>query len=163
LQLPIARPAAAAVTSAIFAFVHHALAFVLFAAVMVELILLRFPFSPATARSILRMDMIYGICAGLILIVGFGRVFHTEKGSAYYFASAPFIAKISLFIVVGLISVYPTVKFMSWRKALAAGAVPALDPAQQRSIKMILHTELTLLVLMMLCAALMARGIGMFT
>jgi putative membrane protein len=150
-------------TSAVFAFIHHALAFVLFAALMVELVLLRFPLTLPTARSILRMDMIYGICAGLLLIVGFGRVFHTEKGSAYYFASGPFMAKITLFILVGLISIYPTVKFMSWRKALAAGNVPVLDPAQQRSIKVAIHLELTLVVLIMLCAALMARGIGMLS
>jgi putative membrane protein len=150
-------------TSAIFAFIHHALAFVLFAALMVELVLLRFPLSVATARSILRMDMIYGICAGLLVLVGFGRVFYTEKGPDYYFASGPFMAKITLFILVGLISIYPTIKFVSWRKALAADTAPVLDPAQQRTIKMIIHTELTLLLLIMLSAALMARGIGVFS
>jgi putative membrane protein len=151
------------VTSALLAFVHHTLAFVLFAALMVELVLLREPLSVSTARSILRMDSIYGICAGLLLVIGFVRVFHTEKGAPYYFSSAPFIAKIALFAGVGLISIYPTMKFLSWRKTLAVGLVPVLDPAQHRSLKMTIHLELTLLVIILLCAALMARGIGVFS
>ena len=150
-------------TAALVAFVHHALAFILFAALMAELVLLREPPTLSTARSILRMDAVYGVCATLLLLVGFFRVLHTEKGTAYYFASAPFIAKISLFAVVGLVSIYPTLKFMSWRKALAAGNAPIVEPAQQRQLKMMIHLELTLLVLIMLCAAMMARGIGMMS
>ena len=70
---------------------------------------------------------------------------------------------ITLFILVGLLSIYPTMKFASWRKALAANEVPVLDPAAQRKIKMVIHTELTLVVLILFCAALMARGIGTFS
>jgi putative membrane protein len=38
--------------------------------------------------------------------------------------------------------------------------VPALDDARRRRIRTIIHIELTLLFAIMLCAALMARGIG---
>jgi len=147
-------------TAALAAFVHHALAFILFGVLMVELVLLREPPTLSTARSILRMDAVYGICATLLLLVGFFRVLHTEKGAAYYFSSAPFIAKICLFALVGLISIYPTLQFRGWRKALAAGHAPVVEPAQHRRLKTMIHTELTLLALIMLCAALMARGIG---
>lgn len=150
-------------SSALAAFVHHVLAFVLFAALMVELVLLRDPPTVATARTLLRMDRIYGICAMLILLVGFARVFHTEKGAAYYFVSTPFIVKMVLFAIVGLISIHPTRKFLSWRNSLAANVAPVLAPAEHRQLKMIVHAELTLLVLMMLSAALMARGIGLFS
>jgi putative membrane protein len=146
--------------SALLAFVHHALAFLLVSALMVELVLMKNELTLQSARSILRMDALYGICAGLLLVVGFGRVFHTEKGSGYYFSSAPFIAKISLFLIVGLLSIYPTMQFLKWRKELAAGQVPQLDPARRRTIRMIVHLELTLLFIVMLCAALMARGVG---
>jgi putative membrane protein len=148
------------VTSALLAFFHHALAFALVAVVTVELVLLRNPLTVPAARSILRMDAMYGLSAMLLLVVGFVRVFYTEKGAAYYFANVPFIAKITLFAVVGLISIYPTLQFLGWRKVLAAGSAPVLDAARQRKIRMILHIELTLLLIIMLCAALMARGIG---
>jgi putative membrane protein len=141
------------------AFLHHAAAFLLVAVVTVELVLLKHELSLSSARSVLRMDAAYGIAALVLLVVGFLRVFYTEKGSAYYFHSGPFIAKITLFVIVGLLSIRPTLQFMSWRKALAAGQVPALDDATRRRIRVTLHVELTLLFVIMLCAVMMARGI----
>ena len=147
-------------SSALFAFLHHAAAFLLVAVVMVELVLMRGELTVATARTLLRMDSMYGLCAVVLLIVGFIRVFYTEKGAAYYFHSGSFLAKLALFIAVGLLSILPTVQFLGWRKALKAGQAPTVDDATRRRVRMIIHTELTLLFLIMLCAALMARGIG---
>ena len=147
-------------TSALFAFLHHAAAFLLVAVVTVELVLLRGELTVASARTLLRMDSVYGMSAVVLLIVGFIRVFYTEKGAAYYFHSGTFLAKLVLFIVVGLLSILPTVQFLGWRKALNAGQAPALDDATRRRLRMVIHLELTLLFLIMLCAALMARGIG---
>lgn len=147
-------------SSALFAFLHHAAAFLLVAVVTVELVLMRGELTVASARTLLRMDSVYGLCAVVLLIVGFIRVFYTEKGADYYFHSGTFLAKLGLFVVVGLLSIMPTVQFLSWRKALKAGQAPALDDATRRRMRMILHVELTLLFVIMLCAALMARGIG---
>jgi putative membrane protein len=147
-------------SSALFAFLHHAAAFLLVAAVMVELVLMRGEITTSSARTLLRMDSVYGVSALALLIVGFIRVGHTEKGADYYFHSGPFLVKLALFIVVGLLSIVPTVQFVGWRKALKAGQVPAVDDARRRRIRTIIHIELTLLFLIMLCAALMARGIG---
>src|SRR5262249_43459779 len=102
--------------SALLAFLHHAAAFVLFGSLMVELVLTRSEISLTSARSLLRIDAAYGVSAVLLLVVGFVRVFKTEKGSAYYFGSVPFLIKISLFVIVGLLSIGPTREFLSWRK-----------------------------------------------
>jgi putative membrane protein len=145
-----------------FAFLHHVAAFVIVAALTAELVLLKGELTQTSARSVLRMDAAYGIAAALLLVVGFVRVFYTEKGAAYYFHSIPFLVKLSLFVIVGLLSIQPTLRFLSWRKTLAAGGVPALEPAATRKIRMTLHIELTLLFVIMLCAVLMARGYGFF-
>ena len=144
------------------AFLHHATAFLLVAVVTVELVLMR-ELTLTTARSLLRMDAVYGVAALVMLAVGFLRVFYTEKSSAYYFHSVPFIAKITLFAAVGLLSIYPTRQYLGWRKSLKDNRVPALDDGTRRKIRLVLHIELTLLFLMMLCAAMMARGVGMFS
>ena len=144
------------------AFLHHAVAFLLVAVVTVELVLMR-ELTLTTARSLVRMDAVYGVAALAILVIGFLRVFYTEKGSAYYFHSIPFIVKIALFAIVGLLSIYPTKQYLSWRKSLKENRVPAVDDRVRRKIRMILHIELTLLFLMMLCAAMMARGVGVFS
>lgn len=146
----------------VLAFLHHATAFLLVAVVTAELVLMR-ELTLTTARSLVRMDAVYGVAAIVILVIGFLRVFYTEKGSAYYFHSIPFIAKIALFAIVGLLSIYPTKQFLSWRKSLRENRVPAVDDRVRRKIRMTLHIELTLLFLMMLCAAMMARGIGVFS
>jgi putative membrane protein len=152
----------AIVTSALFAFLHHAAAFVLFSSLFTELILLRQQFNPTLARSLLRVDAIYGVSAAIVVIVGLVRVYFTEKGAPYYLHNGAFIAKIALFAIVGLISIYPTRTFISWRRALKSGAEPALSEPQRASLRRVVHIELTLLLLLILCAALMARGIGYF-
>ena len=80
------------------AFVHHAAAFLLVAALMVELVVLRSELTLTSARSVLRMGAVYGIAATVLLIVDFVRVFYTEKGAAYYFESGSFLLKLTLFI-----------------------------------------------------------------
>jgi putative membrane protein len=142
------------------AFLHHLAFVVVFATLMVELVILRNELTVASARSVLRMDMVYGIAATVVLVVGLLRVFYTEKGAAYYFASGTFLAKLALFILVGLLSIYPTLKFLGWRAALRQQRVPAFDPATRSRVRMLIHIELTLLAVMLLLAVMMARGIG---
>jgi putative membrane protein len=141
------------------AFIHHAAAFVLVAALMVELVVLKNDLTVASARSVLRMDRVYGIAALVLLAVGFARVFYTEKGMDYYFSSGSFLVKLALFILVGLLSISPTLRFMSWRKALREGRVPDFDDGARRKVRMVIHIELTLLFIIMLMAVMMARGV----
>jgi putative membrane protein len=147
---------------AFLAFLHHLAAFTLFGALMVELVLLKSELTATSVRSLLRMDAAYGISAAVLFAVGFLRVFYAEKGANYYFHSVPFLAKITLFFTVGLLSIYPTRRFLKWRKSPSAAQVIQLGEGERRKLRTIIHTELTLLMLLILCAALMARGIGYF-
>jgi putative membrane protein len=148
--------------NALMASAHHLAAFALVASLVAEFALLRAPLTLQSARHLRLADMAYGIAAGLVLVVGFFRVFYFEKGAAYYFHSAPFIAKVWIFLAVGLVSIYPTVQFISWGKALKAGATPVVAESKLRLMRIIVNWELTGLALMILCAALMAKGVGTF-
>src|SRR5688500_11040710 len=97
--------------SSLFAFLHHVAAFALVAALVVEFALIKGEVTPANARKIALADLAFGISAGVVLMVGLLRVFYFEKGASYYFHSAPFIAKLSLFVIVALLSISPTVEF----------------------------------------------------
>ena len=149
-------------TPALFAFLHHAAAFVVFGSLFAELVLLRHALTDSVIRSLIRMDAVYGVSAGVLVGVGLVRVYFTEKGAGYYFHSGTFIAKIVLFVIIGLVSIGPTRTFIGWRKALKAGGTPTLADAQRVSLRRTIHIELTLLMILILCAALMARGIGYF-
>jgi len=147
--------------AAIFAFLHHVSAFVLFAALVVEFVLIRGALTVESARKIQRADMIFGISSGVLLVVGLLRVFHFEKGAMYYFYTWTFLAKLALFVIVGLISIVPTREFMRWGAALRAGEVPQVSAEKMKSVRSIIHYEMVGVVLILLFAALMAKGIGL--
>lgn len=146
--------------SALFAFLHHVAAFALVGALAVEFALLRAALDLRTARWLQRADLVYGLSSGVLLAVGLLRVFRFEKGPDYYFHSVPFLAKLLLFLAVGLVSIAPTREFLSWSKALKSRQVPELGEARRRRLRAIVHLELAGVVLIVLCAALAARGIG---
>jgi len=148
--------------SAIFAFLHHVSAFTMVAALAIEFVLIRGELTLWSARRLQVTDAVYGASATVLVIVGFLRVFYFEKGSEFYFASGTFIAKISLFVLVAVLSFPPTLEFLKWRKAIAAGNVPTPEPKRLALIRRLIHIELAAVVLIILMAALMARGIGSF-
>ena len=144
--------------STLFAFLHHLCAFTLVAAVAVEFALIRQELTLASARRLQVTDLVLGIAAGALLVIGLLRVFFFEKGADYYFHSQAFMAKLSIFIVIGLLSIIPTMEFQSWRGALEAGQAPVIDAKKHRLVTAAIHGELLSIVIILLCAAIMARG-----
>ncbi|WFU38155.1 DUF2214 family protein [Bradyrhizobium sp. CB82] len=66
--------------------------------------------------------------------------------------------KFALFIIIGLLSIIPTREFLSWNAALKAGQVPVIDAKRKRLVTSIIHGELAAIVIIVLSAAIMARG-----
>jgi|SRR5450631_3959214 putative membrane protein len=100
-------------TSTLFAFLHHICAFTLVAALAIEFALIRGELTPSSARRLQVTETVYGIVAVALLVIGLLRVFLFEKGAAYYFRSHAFLShafltKLSLFVIVGLVSIVPT-------------------------------------------------------
>lgn len=144
--------------SVTFAFLHH-LAFVaVFVTLSIEMILLRQPLTLENARRLQLYDGVYGAAAGAVLIVGALRVYYFEKGWQYYLANHAFLTKIGIFLIVGLVSIIPTMEFLRWRKDTRAGNAPKVDTAKIARIRKIVHWELVGLMLMLFFAAWMARG-----
>jgi putative membrane protein len=116
----------------------------------------------AQARTLQILDGTYGGTAGLVLATGIWRMF-LEKGVGYYLHDIAFHILVALFVIIGLLSVYPTVIFVRWRKITAAGQAPTLAPGQFKRIQMILRTEMVLLLIAPLFATGMAHGWLTFT
>lgn len=148
--------------SALMAFLHHLAAFSVVGALVAEVVLFKPPLTIIQARRIQRADQIFGAAATALLIVGLLRVIYFEKGAHYYFTNGFFLAKFSLFILAALISIYPTVLFISWNKALKQGDLPTITPQTLARTRLCLMLEMTAIVAILLCAPFMARGIGMF-
>jgi putative membrane protein len=147
---------------AIMAFLHHLAAFTVVGALVAEVVLFKPPLTAIQARRLQRTDSIFGIAAGVVLVVGLLRVFYFEKGATYYFADAFFLVKLAAFIIAALISIYPTVLFLSWSKAVKQGVAPDIPPAQALRARFCLMWELLAIVVILFCAPFMARGFGFF-
>src|SRR5215831_18920279 len=117
--------------STLFAFLHHLCAFTLVAAVAIEFTLIRQELTLGSARRLQVTDLVLGIAAGLLLVIGLLRVFFFEKGAEYYWHSHAFLMKFALFIIVSLLSIIPTTEFLSWRDAIRAGQVPVMDGSKR--------------------------------
>jgi putative membrane protein len=148
-------------TSAIFAFLHFLAVFGIFATLFLEWQTMSPAPTHAEARRIQRCDGWFGIFATLVLVVGTLRVFFFEKGKAFYLSNPFFHAKLTLFIVIGLLSIYPTIRFLKWRAQTKQGLAPNVSADEYRRIMIMLRAELVLLLGMALFASLMARGIGL--
>jgi putative membrane protein len=146
--------------SALMALLHHLAAFTLVAALAVEVATFKPPLSAPQARRLQRTDLIFGLAAAAVLIVGALRVAYFEKPAVYYLHDVFFLAKLAAFAAAALISIYPTITFLSWNPALKAGSAPQLTEERTRRVRMCLMLELTAIVVILACAALMARGFG---
>ena len=140
------------------AFLHHLAAFTVVATIAIEFILLRRELTLWSARTLQGVDLVLGVAATILLLVGLARVFWFEKGAAYYFHNHAFLTKFGLFIIVALLSLIPTFEFLSWRKAVKAGEVPVVAARKIKRVRMIVHIELAAIVIILLCAAVMAKG-----
>jgi putative membrane protein len=149
-------------TAVLFAFAHFLAFFALTAALVTQLVLLSGSLSVKTARRIQRADSAYGLSAGLLLIFGFGRVIWFEKGTDYYFNNLFFLTKIILFVIAGLLSVYPTRTYFGWRQALADNTLPDLSANKIQSLKKCMHWQLIIIMAIIFCASMMAKGFGYF-
>jgi len=147
-------------SSALMAFLHHVAAFATVSALAVEVALFKPPLSLQQARRLQRTDNIFGAAAGAVLVIGLLRVAYFEKGPSYYWHDTFFIAKFTAFLIAALVSIYPTVVFLAWSRSLKAGIAPEISPERVRSVRLCLMLELALILVILLCAALMARGFG---
>lgn len=149
------------VTTALMAFLHHLMAFTLVACVVYEFIAYRKGMSIEEARRIQRADLMYGISAGLLLVIGLLRVYFFEKGPAFYTNNPFFWLKLNTFLVVGLLSIDPTIRYLRWNKILKENRTPEITESEFKRTRLILTLEVIGLAVILLAAALMARGIGM--
>lgn len=100
------------------------------------------------------LDAIYGISALIIFILGLVLSLYIGKPASFYNMNIFFQIKIGLFIILGLISIYPTLFFIRNRKDIdEIVEVPKL-------VKIVIIIELVLFISIPLFAVIMASGYG---
>ncbi len=147
-------------TDLLLAIGHHLLMFTLVVVLVMEIMLIRPEMTSAHVRRVGRLDIAYGATAGLILVVGFSRVFFGLKGPTFYLTDLFFWAKIAAFLTVGLLSVPPTMRIIGWRAAMKGNESFRPESAEIRAVRGYMHWEAVVFGLIPIFAALMARGYG---
>jgi len=145
---------------AAFSYLHFVFAFIVVAALAAELFVLRLPVDGKVARLLLRIDLFYGVSAVGVILAGIARVVWGAKGYEYYMDQPFFWAKMATFGLIGIISIAPTRAFMGWLKRANADASAVVPEADAKKIRRLVMIELHIFALLLLFAALMARGIG---
>ncbi|HEY0742410.1 MAG TPA: DUF2214 family protein [Chryseosolibacter sp.] len=112
----------------------------------------------AEITKVSRIDAVYGLAALTLLVVGltlwlggFG------KPSEWYTKNWIFHTKLTCFIFIGLLSIYPTRFFLKNRKGDANEMV-----AIPKKLIMMIRLQLVLLLIIPLLAGLMSRGVGLY-
>ncbi len=146
--------------SGIFAFLHHLAAFTVAACLFYEFMAFDRRLTVAEARRIQRVDLIYGIAAGVVLVIGLLRVFFFAKGAGFYAVSPFFWVKMAAFVAVAILSIYPTLRYIGWNKALKENQSPEITGLEFSRIRWLLRLEMVGLVFILLSAPLMARAVG---
>lgn len=147
-------------TDALLAYLHFAAIFTLIWFLAKEWTLLRAGAAHVDTDRIALADAGFGIAAGVVLITGALRAIYGVKGWAFYAHNPAFHVKIGLFVIVALISIAPTLRFMRWRKARRQDASFRVPEEEWRSVRRLVIIELHLIALIPLAAVIMARGLA---
>jgi putative membrane protein len=112
-----------------------------------------------TLRRALTADAWWGVAAVLWVGSGLWRLLAgTEKPTAYYLGSHAFWTKMALFAAILVLESRPIVTLGAWRRLLARDETPDLRAAP--GIARTSYVQAVLVILMVLAATAMARGLG---
>ena len=142
------------------AIAHHLSVFALVALCAAEFALLRPGLSGARIRQLAQIDAAYGGVAGLVIVVGIIRVIFGVRGWEYYVTNHAFWGKMAALLVVGLLTIQPTMAIRKWLKAVGTDESYVPPPAEIATSRRLVHIQAGILLLIPIFAAAMARGYG---
>ncbi len=136
---------------------HHILVFGLVSMLITQSVLLRGRMDAGVLAKLGGIDRGYGAVAVLLLVVGLLRVFHGIKGEDFYLHNPWFHAKLGAYLLAAVLSIWPTLRFLRWRKALKADPGFLPTTAEVCGLHRIVRFELALVGVIFILAAAMAR------
>lgn len=119
----------------------------------IEYAVLRKPLDDTNLDFIRKTDLFYGLSALWVLGTGMARIF-LEKGWDYYSSNPFFWSKIALFVVMGVVSLLPTLTFIRNKNA---GDISAMRYVR---VKQTILFQILALFIIPFLAICMARGLN---
>ncbi|MET0231193.1 MAG: DUF2214 family protein [Rhodanobacteraceae bacterium] len=147
-------------SDAILAYVHFAAILSLVWFLAKEWTLLRAGAPRIDTERLASADAGFGVTAMLVLVTGGLRAVYGAKGWPFYAHNPAFHVKVTLFVIVGLVSIAPTLAFMRWREARRADPGYVVAEAEWKRARRFVMIELHLIALIPLAAVIMSRGLA---
>lgn len=139
-------------------YLHFISIFIIVGALVSEHMLLQTMLRRKDIKKLSVIDSAYGLTALMLLGVGFTLwLGGYGKPTSFYSQNWIFHTKIALFVIIGLLSIHPTVFFLKNRKGNPEEIV-----AIPKSVFWMVRIELLILFIIPLLAGLMSRGVGQF-
>jgi putative membrane protein len=114
---------------------------------------------PTALGRALVADSWWGVAGALWIGTGLWRLFAgTEKASGYYYGNHLFWTKMALLGTLVVLEIVVVRSLTGWRIAVGRGERPALEQAAR--LAPLSYVQVALVILMLLAAAGMARGLG---
>jgi putative membrane protein len=142
-------------------YLHFIGIMVMMGTLITEHVILKPDISLNNLKSLGIIDLIYGISAVIVLITGLLRWFVVGKGAEFYTKNPIFHTKLTLFVVIFVLSIFPTIKFIKWSRQARRGQKPNLSEKLVKRQLMFIRIQLLLLAVLPLLAVMIARGMGL--
>tara|TARA_Y100001935_G_C17233244_1_gene471569 strand:+ start:207 stop:692 length:486 start_codon:yes stop_codon:yes gene_type:complete len=147
--------------SALVAYVHYLGIILCFTSLLFERLTLKVNLTRNETISMIIADLIYGLAGVALLVTGILRVKYFGQGGDFYTHNPIFWFKVTLYIAVGILSLYPTFTYILWAIPLSKNKLPNISENLVKRFKIIITTELLGFATIPFFATLMARGIGL--
>lgn len=145
-------------TEILIKYIHFLCIFGIVGALVGEHLLIKEEMTTKELRRVFTLDTIYGVSALTLFFAGVALWVWVGKPAEFYSTNPTFHIKITLFALVGIMSIIPTVFFFKNRSGEENGIVKV-----PKRIKMFIRIELLLIFLIPYLATLVARGINIFS
>lgn len=144
----------------ILAIAHHLAVFGLVGLFAAEFAMLRPGLTGPRIGQLARIDGAYGAVAGLVIVIGILRVIFGAAGWQYYVTNQMFWAKMTAFLIMGLLTIPPTMAMRRWANAAKTDDAYAPSNTDIVGQRRFVHLQAAILLFIPIFAAAMARGYG---
>ena len=144
------------------AWLHFLCIFTLVGALVAELVLYRREMHLARLTQLQRIDALYGVSAGLVILSGVLRVTLGIKGASFYLHSPIFWTKMGFFAAVALLSIPPTIHYLRLKASADPAGAVTVPAGSYRNMWALLATEAVLLACIPFFATLLTHGYSRF-
>lgn len=139
-------------------YVHFIAVFAIVGAIFSQQFLISKSMSRLEIKRIAKIDAIYGLGVLLVIVAGLTLWFWVGKPASIYTRNWLFHSKLTLFIILGILSIYPTIFFLKNRK----GQDLDTNIEVPRSVILLLRLELIILLIIPALASFASLGFGIF-